>query len=383
MTTKRISRENIGSRIAVANNLLKKHNLSCDIFDSYLTEDMIKGNIENFIGAIAIPLGLCGPINIHGQYAEGEFIVPMATEEGTVVATYSRGAKIINESGGCETLVYDDYFLRAVQFRTASLKKSAELIKWCKSHESEISILINKSGNFVRLLEMSYDCLGTTVIVTIKLHTSDAMGSNMSSEASHVLSDYVSENSGLVESVVLPYPEDKKFIPSRQKGKKVIARVVLRREPYTRITRTSLEALEEFTKNYKDLLASHGCYSLNIHAANGMAAMFQALGQDMAYLGECSQVIVSSHFVDADHLEFSVTLPTLIIGTVGAATGLHACKTALSIMDCYGAGKAKKLAEIIASVVLAGEISCASAQCAFEFVQAHETMGKNYPMHKE
>ncbi|MCP4688064.1 MAG: pantoate--beta-alanine ligase, partial [Desulfobacterales bacterium] len=120
--------------------------------------------------------------------------------------------------------------------------------------------------------------------------------------------------------------------------------------------------------------------SLNIHAANGMAAMFQALGQDMAYIGECSQVIADSSFIDADHLEFTVTLPTLIVGTVGGGTGLPACKTALSIMDCYGKGKSKKLAEIIASVILAGEIGCASALCASEFIQSHETMGKNYPI---
>lgn len=258
MATKRISRDNMNSRIALANSLLKKHNLSCDIFDSYLTEDMVRGNIENFIGAIAIPLGLCGPINIHGQYARGEFVVPMATEEGSLVASYSRGAKIINECGGCETLVYEDYFLRAVQFTTASLKKSAELIEWCKSHESEIGDLINNSSSFIRLLETDYDCLGTTVIVTVRLYTGDAMGSNMCSKASGILSDYVLENSGLVKSVLLPYPEDKKFIPMRQKGKKVIARTVLRRKPYKKITRASLEALNEFTGNYKNLLASHG-----------------------------------------------------------------------------------------------------------------------------
>ncbi len=296
MTTKYIDRENIESRIALADSLLEKHNLSTDIFDSYLTEDMVRSNIENFIGAIAIPLGLCGPIDIHGQYARGEFVAPMATQEGTLVASYSRGCRIINKCGGCEAMVYNDYFLRGIQFKTASLKKSAELIKWCESREAQIDVLINKSGNYIKL-----------------------------------------------------------------------------------VTRTSLESLNEFTQNYKNMLASHGCYSLNIHAANGMAALFQALGQDMAYIGECSQVIADSYFIDADHLEFTVTLPTLIIGTVGAGTGLPACKAAFSIMDCHGKGKTKKLAEIIASVVLAGEIGCASALCASEFIQSHEAMGKNYP----
>lgn len=100
----------------------------------------------------------------------------------------------------------------------------------------------------------------------------------------------------------------------------------------------------------------------------------------MAYISECAQAIVESHFLDSRHLEISVTLPTLIVGTVGAGTNLPAFKAALSLMDCYGPGKANKLAEIMGAVILGGEISCASAQCAFEFVQAHEQMGKNRPI---
>ena len=123
----------------------------------------------------------------------------------------------------------------------------------------------------------------------------------------------------------------------------------------------------------------HGGYSLNVHAANGMAAMFQAFGQDMAYLGECSQAILDCHFSGPDSLEVSVTLPTLIIGTVGGGTALPAFRATLSMVDCYGPGKARKLAEIMAAVVLAGEIGCGAAQCAHEFVRARETMDKNGP----
>ena len=141
-----INRNNKDSRIALSNNLLKPTGLNCSVFDSHLTEEMVKGNIENFIGSVPIPLGLCGPIDIQGQFAKGRFVVPMATQEGTLVASYSRGAKIINTCGGCETMVYDNYFLRGVQFLTTSLRKSAELIDWCKSHEDQIKHLINISG---------------------------------------------------------------------------------------------------------------------------------------------------------------------------------------------------------------------------------------------
>jgi len=369
------------SRIVLANDLLKPFGFNSDVFKSHLSEEMVKGNIENFIGSVPIPLGLCGPIDIHGEFAKGRFVVPMASQEGTLVASYSRGAKIMNACGGCNTMVYDNYFLRGVQFLTASLKDSAALITWCKSHELQIKHLINNSSCCVTVLDLLYEILGMTVIVSLKLDTGDAMGSNMASKAAGILSDYVYENSGLVQRVlVLPIPEDKKFIPARQKGKKVIARAVLEEDAFNRVTRTTLQKLNEFIANYKDVLAMNGAYSLNIHAANGMAAMFLAMGQDVAYIGECAQAVVESHFLETHRLEISITLPTLVIGTVGAGTNLPAFKAALSLIDCFGPGKVKKLAEIMGAVILAGEIGCASAMCAFEFVQAHEKMGKNRPI---
>ncbi|UCF93708.1 MAG: hypothetical protein JSW39_05995 [Desulfobacterales bacterium] len=351
------------------------------VFESYLTGEMVKGHIENFIGAVPIPLGLCGPIDIEGQSAKGRFVVSMATQEGTLVASYSRGAKIINACGGCETLVYDNYFLRGVQFLTASLKEPHALIEWCRAHEDQIRRLIDPSSCCVTVLDIFYECPGTTVMVSLQLDTGDAMGSNMATKAAGILSGYVAEKSGLARRVlVLPYPEDKKFIPVRQKGKKVIARTVLQEDILARITRTTLPRLNEFIDNSKSLLALHGAYALNVHVANGLAALFQALGQDVAYIAEGAQAVVESHFLDSGRLAVSVTLPALIVGTVGAATGLPAFKAALALMDCYGPGKANKLAEIIGAVILAGEIGCACAQCAFEFIDAHERMGKHRPL---
>ena len=250
----------------------------------------------------------------------------------------------MNESGGCETSVYGDSFLRAAQFTTRSLSDSAELITWCKTHESELRRLIEASSGHIFVQEITYDCVAATVVASIRVETGDAMGSNMASKAAGALSDYVVASSGLVQDADAPHPEDKKHIPMRQKGKKVIARAILQRDVVSALTRTTLEKLAAFINSYKNLLAVHGSYSLNIHAANGMAGMFQAFGQDMAYMGECSQAIVDCQFASPDALAVSVTLPTLIIGTVGGATGLPAFRTTLSMVDCYGTGKAKKLA---------------------------------------
>ena len=374
-----IPRESFDGRVVIANALLADTPERYEAIRTSLTEKDVRFKIENFIGAVPIPLGLCGPIDIAGANAYGRFIVPMATLEGTLVASYCRGAKVMNLSGGCETLVYGDEFLRACRFTTSSLAHSAALIAWCKGHEKEMRREVLGTSAHISRVDLSYDCIGCTVVVSLGLTTGDAMGSNMGSKAAAVLCHYITDHSGLVAVATLSHPEDKKYVPRRQKGKKVIARCVLQREPLLKVTRATLESLASFINESKNVLALHGAHSLNVHAANGMAAMFQALGQDMAYLGECSQAIVDCRFLGPDSLEVSVTLPTVIVGTVGGGTGLPAFRTTLSMIDCYGAGKVRKLAEIVGAVVLAGEISGSAAVCAREFVLAHESMGKNRP----
>lgn len=365
-------------RIMFVKRLVKTPSDYEAIKPSHTLED-VKRNIENFIGDMKIPLGIAGPIEIKGKFASGEFYVPMATAEGTLLASYSRGMKIINECGGCETLVFDDYFLRAAIFVTSSLQNASKLRDWCVEHNDEIKKAVNSSDKFIKLLEIDYDFIGTNLIVSFTLDTGDAMGSNMGSKAAGCAASYIQENSKLSKINYPPFPEDKKIIPSRQKGKKVVASVRIKNEVLSRIARVDNNKLFEFFNLYKNALARYGGCSLNIHSVNGMAALFLAFGQDPAYLGECSQVIVDAKPINDEILEFSVTIPSLIIGSVGGGTGLPSPKTALGIIDCYGAGKAKKLAEIMAATILAGEINCGAAQCALEFVKAHEAMGKNPP----
>ncbi len=374
-----IPRNDLDRRVELVRRLLANTPERYEALQTDLTEAEVCGKIENFVGAVPIPLGLCGPIDIAGQHARGTFIVPMATLEGTLVASYSRGARVMNESGGCEAMVLADGFLRGALFTTRSLSQSAALLEWCRANEAELRQVVEDSSAHIDVIDMSYDCVGTTVLVSFRARTGDAMGSNMASKAAAALSDHVVAHSCLAEDAVVPYPEDKKYIPLRQKGKKVIARTLVKRDVLLDNTRTTLEKLAAFITAYKNLLALHGSYALNIHAANGLTAMFQAFGQDVAYIGECSQAIVDCRFVGPDTLEVSVTLPTLIIATVGGGTGLPAFRATLSMVECYGAGKVKKLAEIMAAVVLAGEIGCGAAQCANEFVRAHESMGKNRP----
>src|SRR4051812_916454 len=55
-----------------------------------------EGNIENFTGVAQVPIGFAGPVLINGEHAKGEFYIPLATTEGTLVASYNRGMKVLS-----------------------------------------------------------------------------------------------------------------------------------------------------------------------------------------------------------------------------------------------------------------------------------------------
>ncbi|MGI5170592.1 hypothetical protein ACQEU3_40205 [Spirillospora sp. CA-253888] len=129
-------------------------------------------------------------------------------------------------------------------------------------------------------------------------------------------------NGDLVREAYLPYSEGKKALPLRRKGKHMIAQCCVHRADLEKISRTTPEGLESYINGYQGILAQHGASSLNIHAANGMSALFPALGQDVAYVAECAQAFVDCRRTGLDTLEISVTLPTLIVGTVGGGTAL-------------------------------------------------------------
>ena len=112
------------------------------------------------------------------------------------------------------------------------------------------------------------------------------------------------------------------------------------------------------------------------HVANGLTAMFLATGQDVACITEAVQAINRMELNANGDLYASLTLPNLIVGTVGGGTGLPTQKECLEMMDCFGKGKAKKLAEIMTALALAGELSIAAAIVEGHFTSAHEQLGR-------
>ncbi|MGI8438680.1 MAG: hydroxymethylglutaryl-CoA reductase, partial [Thermoleophilaceae bacterium] len=103
-------------------------------FDAALAQ----GNVENFTGVAQVPIGLAGPLLVNGEHAQGEFYVPMATAEGTLVASYNRGMKLVRAAGGFTATVIDDAMQRALVFMFPSAREARDFRAWVNEHFEEI-----------------------------------------------------------------------------------------------------------------------------------------------------------------------------------------------------------------------------------------------------
>ena len=337
-------------------------------------------NIENMIGATQVPLGFAGPVRISGEYANGDFIVPLATTEGALVASISRGMSVINDSGGARTKVFGDYMTRAPVLRVRDLEHACQVIEWIDAHEDEIKAAVSGTTSHGRLARIEKFPTGRNLYLRFGFETGDAMGMNMATIASEAACKVIEEaTDAVMVSVSGNMCSDKKpaainMIEGR--GKTVVAEALIPRETVEKRLHTSAELVVE-TNIRKNFIGSSmaGTLGANAHAANMVAAFYIATGQDPAQVVGGSMTLTDCEDVDGD-LYISVRMPAVELGTVGGGTSLPCQAEALSIMGCKGSGKARKLAEILAATVLAGELSTLAAQAAGQLGKAHAELGR-------
>jgi len=350
--------------------------------------DVVGKNCENTIGAVQVPLGVAGPLLIEGEYAKGEFYVPLATTEGALIASINRGCKAITESGGAKVRVIGDCMTRAPVFKLKDLSDAVEFVNWVERNFEEIKRVAESTTRHGRLLWIRPYLLGNNVWLRMGFHTGDAMGMNMVTIASQKVVDYIENLFPKARCVALSgnMCVDKK--PSllnelEGRGKSVISEAVIRRDVVKRVLKSDPHSIFEVNL-VKNLLGSarSGSISFNAHYANIVAAVFLATGQDLAQVVESSMGYTWVEVRNGD-LYISVTLPSLEVGTVGGGTRLPTQREALELLGCYGSGdppgtNAKKLAEIVASTVLAGELSLLAALSAGHLARAHERLGRGF-----
>lgn len=343
---------------------------------------VLQGNIENFAGVAQVPIGFAGPLKVNGEHAQGEFVIPLATTEGTLVASYNRGIKVLNLSGGVKCTVVDDCMQRAPVFVFDSAVEARDFRDWVDEHMDGIRDAAESTSSVAKLRYIDTYLSNKFAYLRFNFLTGDAAGQNMVGRATFAACSWIMDR---IEGVRHFYLEsnlatDKKASQvnvMRTRGKRVTSEAIIPRDLLEQHMRVDPETLH-YHANVANVGAFlSGANNNGCHSPNGITAMFIATGQDVANVAESSAGIVYTEVNPDGDLYLSITIPSLIVATYGGGTSLATQRECLEILDCWGKGKVHKLAEIVAGVTLAGELSLASAISSLDWVSSHEKYGRN------
>ncbi|PWB86167.1 3-hydroxy-3-methylglutaryl-coenzyme A reductase [Methanobrevibacter woesei] len=344
-------------------------------------ENASKRNIENSIGVLQLPIGVAGPMKINGEFCKREVFVPLATSEGALVASINRGASTITASGGVNVRVISDIMTRAPVIKTSSSVESLKLKQWFEDNFDRLKEIAESTTSHGKLLKIDPILIaGSYVYPRFVYSTGDSMGMNMVTIATEkILDEMTKETSAQHIALSGNVCVDKKAAAINMvegRGKTVVADVLIPKDIVSKKLKTTAEAIVE-VNIAKNLIGSAvaGSTAYNAHYANMVAAIFLATGQDAAHAVEGSLGITTAENRDGD-LYFSVNLPDLPVATVGGGTSLETANEGLNILGVAGFGKAKEFAEIVASTVLAGELSLIGALAAGHLARAHQQLGR-------
>ncbi len=341
-----------------------------------------RGNIENFTGVAQVPLGFAGPLKINGEYATGEYVIPLATTEGTLVASYNRGMKVLNLCGGAVCTIQGDHMQRAPVFVFDTAREARAFRDWVDAHMDDIRREAEATTRVGKLQYIDTYLASKFAFLRFNYFTGDAAGQNMVGRATYAASSWILENNKSIRRFYLEsnLATDKKASQvnlMRTRGKRVTAECVIKRDVLLEVMRVEPESLHYHwgVANIGAILS--GANNNGLHSPNAITAMFIATGQDVANVAEGSAGIVYTELTAEKDLYLSITIPSLIVATHGGGTHLPTQRECLGVLGCVGKGKVNKFAEIVAGVVLAGEISLAAAISSLEWVSSHEEYGRN------
>ncbi|RMG47368.1 MAG: hydroxymethylglutaryl-CoA reductase [Acidobacteria bacterium] len=357
---------------------VKLQHLKAYSFDPNVT----RGNIENFTGVAQVPIGFAGPLRINGEYAQGEFIIPLATTEGTLVASYNRGMKVLNLSGGVKTTVVMDQMQRAPVFVFDSAREARAFWRWIDDHFNDIKEIAESTTRHGKLKSIERYQANKFIYLRFNYTTGDAAGQNMVGRATWIACMWIASQNPTVRRWYLEsnFATDKKASQINMmmtRGKRVTAEATIPRDVLIEHLRATPESLHYhyMVSNVAGFVS--GVNNNGLHSANGITAMFIATGQDVACVSESSAGILYAEITPTGDFYLSITIPSLIVGTYGGGTGLPTQRECLEILGCYGKDKVYKFTEIVAGVVLAGELSLGAAISSQDWVTSHEQYGRN------
>ena len=343
-----------------------------------LTAAYYKGNIENFIGITKIPTGLAGPFYINGTVANGDFYVPLATTEGALVASFNRGAKAARLSGGITSVCTTEGLQRTPVWKFENLSEVGAFIYWLLQQTDKLKEIVGEHSRYAILKELKLNMEGNHVLSIFEYTCGEAAGQNMVTICTDAVCQYIVEHTPVkpvhwfVES---NYSGDKKATAvsfTSVRGRKVTAEAVIKKDIVKEVLKSTPQDIAVYWQSSVVAAAQSGSIGLQGHVANGLAALFIACGQDAACVSEAYAGITRMEVNKDGDLYVAITLPSLVVGTVGGGTSLPTQNECLQMLQCTGKGSARKFAEICAAVALAGELSIAAALASGQFGKAHK-----------
>lgn len=348
------------------------------VTDRALVDDVKDIHCENLIGATSIPMGVAGPLDIVGDEVQRAVYLPLATTEGALVASVSRGCKALNEAGGARVYVFKTGTTRGPVFYTESIARGQEFLDWVQNKVDDIVAEVEKTSSHILLTNLEAKLIGNYAYLRLYFDTADAMGMNMVTIATQAIVDFIEKNTKVrCMAIAGNFDVDKKpawlnVIYGR--GFQGWADAVISDKTLGNTLKTNAQELFD-TWLAKCMIGSaiSGSMSFNAHFANVVAAIYAAAGQDIAHVVEGSLGITTMKIIDGKNLYVSVYLPALMLGTVGGGTRLSSKKEALKIMGVEGSAE---LAEVVTGAVLAGELSLLSSLAEGSLAKAHQELGR-------
>ncbi|QPV65096.1 hydroxymethylglutaryl-CoA reductase (NADPH) [Halosimplex litoreum] len=373
---------------ATARRLVVERDTGVDLTstgDYTFAAESADSNVENLVGGTQLPVGVAGPVAVHGDAADGDFYLPIATTEGALVASVNRGCSAISAAGGATVRVTKRGMTRAPVFRVDGVAEGAEVAQWVADNEERLADAAEETTSHGRLQSVTPYVVGDSVFLRFSYDTGDANGMNMATIATRAAAELVeAETPASLVALSGNLCTDKKpaAINSVEgRGHTVTADVTIPREVVEERFGTTPEAIEE-ANTRKNLIGSAkaGSLGFNAQAANVVAGVFLATGQDEAHVVEGSNCITTVEARD-DELYASVNLASLQVGTVGGGTDLATQSEMLDVIGFAGGGdpvgsNSDGLAEVIAAGALAGELSLVSALASRHLSSAHEELGR-------
>jgi len=355
-----------------------------DLLDSWTKQHLadFDGNIENCIGSVKVPVGIAGPLRVNGLYAQGDYPIPLATSEAALVASYHRGACVISASGGCTAMLLYQALNRSPAFVFTSLAEAGKFVAWAMQKFEQFQTIASTTTSHGKLVDVGTTLEGNHVYLNFEFTTGDASGQNMVTIATQAICDFIQTECPVpiqdlyVEGNLSGDKKASSQAYSSVRGRKVSAEVNISRE----LLEKYLHATPEQLVNYWRVSALGGVLSGTLgvqgHFANGLAALYIATGQDAACVAESAMGVTRFEINAAGGLYAAVTLPSIMVGTVGGGTGLPSQKACLELMGLHGTGKSAALAEVCAGLLLGGELSIIAALATGDFTKAHKKLAR-------